>query len=133
MRRTVQGFTLIEIVVALVLVGLLAALAGPLLVGAITGSSKSLQDLGNAVTLQSQMEKITSCYINGTMEIANLKTCVTNNADANFPTVASITGYCKVTGSTISVDASLASGKLYAVTLKSNATGEMLTMLFSEK
>lgn len=133
MKRSARGFTLIEIIIALVLAGLLASLAGPLLSGAIQESSKSLQGLDNSITLQSQMEKLVSCYTGGTMTIANLKLCVTSTADANYPQVAAKTGYCKVTGSSISVDATLPSGSLYAVTLKSTATGESLTTLFSEK
>jgi len=136
MRRAKDGFTLIEIVIALVLAGLLASLAGPMLSGAIKGNATALQNLETAMTLQSQMEKITSCYINengGVMTIANLKNCVTNNTNANFPVVASKTGYSVLVGSTFSVDNTQTSSKLYAVTLKSVATGETLSMLFSEK
>ena len=136
MRRATDGFTLIEIVIALVLAGLLASLAGPMLSGAIKGNATALQNLETAMTLQSQMEKITSCYINengGVMTITNLKICVTNNTNASFPVVASKTGYSVLAGSSFSVDNTQTSSKLYTVTLKSVSTGETLTMLFSEK
>jgi prepilin-type N-terminal cleavage/methylation domain-containing protein len=133
MRLDKKGFTLIEIIIALVLAGLLAALAGPMLSGAMKGNATAVQNMEAAFTLQSQMEKIANCYVNGTMTIANLTSCVTNNTNASFSTVSAKTGYTVLSGSTFTVDNTQTSSKLYTVTLKSAATGETLAMLFSEK
>ncbi|WP_139311558.1 prepilin-type N-terminal cleavage/methylation domain-containing protein [Desulfovibrio sp. DV] len=131
MSRSVSGFTLIEIILALVLAGLLASLAGPNMVGSLVGSSKALQDLGTAVTLQSTMEKIVNCYSNSTMSVF-IDTCIPNNMGSGYAKDAAKSGYCKLTGSTFSVDNTLTSG-MYALTVKSTATGESLTMLFPGK
>jgi prepilin-type N-terminal cleavage/methylation domain-containing protein len=130
--RCKRGFTLIEIVIALVLAGLLASLAGPMLSGAIKGNAKMLQNLSGAVTLQSQMEKISSCYTyGGTKTYDAFNTCVTNNINTDIVKVADKTGYCKLVGSSFVVDATATSSKLFMVTLKAAATGETLTMIFS--
>jgi prepilin-type N-terminal cleavage/methylation domain-containing protein len=126
-----RGFTLIEIVVALALAGLLVSLAGPNMVGSLVGSAKSLQNLNTAVTLQSTMEKIVSCYPIDP-DLTSINTCITSKLSTGFTKVDAKTGYCKVVGSAFVVDDTLSSG-MYALTIKSDATGELLTMLFPGK
>lgn len=130
MHRARAGFTLIEIVVALVLAGLLAALAGPMLAGAIRGNSTALQNLSNEVTLQSLMEQMIEAKKTRTLSV--FKTYVpTVSLPSGFSVDASKTGYCTLTGTTFVVDTAATTGDYYMLTLKNTGTGESLTMLFA--
>ena len=133
MRRAKEGFTLIEIVVALVLAGLLAALAGPMLSGAMKGNATALQNLSNEVTLQSIMEKaIARRQASPAQTYADFKSAVqANDLTTGFVIDSTKTGFCTLTGTTFAVNTALASGSYYLLTLKNSGTGETLSMLFA--
>ncbi len=133
MRRAREGFTLIEIVIALVLAGLLASLAGPMLSGAIKGNATALQNLNNEVTLQSTMEKaIARRQANPSQTYADFKNAVqANDLTTGFVIDSTKTGFCTLTGTTFAVNTALTSGNYYLLTLKNSGTGETLSMLFS--
>ena len=133
MRRATEGFTLIEIVIALVLAGLLASLAGPMLSGAIKGNATALQNLSNEVTLQSIMEKaIARRQANPSQTFASFKTDVqTNDLASGFVIDSTKTGFCTISGTTFTVDTTLTSGNYYLLTLKNSGSGETLSMLFT--
>lgn len=133
MRRAREGFTLIEIVIALVLAGLLASLAGPMLSGAIKGNATALQNLSNEVTLQSTMEKaIARRQANPTQTFAAFKSDVqTNDLTTGFVVDSTKTGFCTLSGTTFTVNTALTSGNYYLLTLKNSSTGETLSMLFA--
>lgn len=133
MRRATDGFTLIEIVIALVLAGLLASLAGPMLSGAIKGNATALQNLSNEVTLQSIMEKaIARRQASPTPTFAQLKSDVqANDLEAGFVIDSTKTGFCTLSGTTFTVNTALTSGNYYLLTLKNSGTGETLSMLFA--
>ncbi|WP_043599956.1 type II secretion system protein [Solidesulfovibrio magneticus] len=133
MRRAKDGFTLIEIVIALVLAGLLASLAGPMLSGAIKGNATALQNLSNEVTLQSTMEKaIARWQADSTQKFADFKNAVqANDLTTGFVIDSTKTGFCTISGTTFTVDTTLTSGNYYLLTLKNSGTGETLSMLFT--
>ena len=133
MRRAREGFTLIEIVIALVLAGLLASLAGPMLSGAIKGNATALQNLSNEVTLQSTMEKaIARRQANSSQTFASFKSDVqTYDLTTGFVIDSTKTGFCTLSGTTFTVNTALTSGNYYLLTLKNSGTGETLSMLFA--
>lgn len=133
MRRAKEGFTLIEIVIALVLAGLLASLAGPMLSGAIKGNATALQNLSNEVTLQSLMEQSINYRQTNykTTTFADLKTYAVSQATGSFTVDTTKTGFCTLSGTTFVVNASATKGYYYLLTLKNTGTGESLSMLFA--
>jgi prepilin-type N-terminal cleavage/methylation domain-containing protein len=128
--RCRRGFTLIEIVIALALAGLLASLAGPMLSGAIKGTSKTMSNLSDAITLQTQMDKIVSCCL-GLADRTKQDIINCSTVSSGYSIVSEKTGLCVVSGSNVSVDNTAVGSLLYAVTVKSNTTGERLTTLFA--
>jgi prepilin-type N-terminal cleavage/methylation domain-containing protein len=134
MRRATDGFTLIEIVIALVLAGLLASLAGPMLSGAIKGNATALQNLSNEVTLQDLMEKMIQYRKdNAAAALSGLKTQAQTMVASvpGFSVDTTRTGYCTLSGTTFVVDTAASTGNYYMLTLKNTGTGESLTMLFA--
>ena len=131
MRRAKDGFTLIEIVIALVLAGLLASLAGPMLSGAIKGNATALQNLSNEVTLQDLMEKMIQAQKSRTL--VQFKSYIDSYSSfpSGFSVYAAKTGFCTLSGTTFVVDTSATTGSYYMLTLKNAGTGESLTMLFA--
>jgi len=130
--RPCQGFTLIEVIVTLVLLGVLAVMAGPYLSNSIFKSVDPLVNLEKEITLQSWMEQIVAVNENEKKTLQDVIDFVSNNADGNYAVVSN--GFCKLNAdtNTFEVDASVASKTMVLVTIKSLTTGEQLTALFAK-
>lgn len=128
MNKT-RGFTLLEIILTLVLLGVLGTMLGPLLLGPVAGSAKPLANLGDEVGLQSWMEKIVATANAHPSDLAVVKSYVAANAPGHYTVVAN--AYCVLDGTAFVADPGLATGQLLRVTIKSATTGETLTVLFA--
>lgn len=85
----VSGFTLVEIIVTIVLIGILGAMSAQFLASALEGSTQPIDRVQAEAGRVSIMEKIISDYViavNGNSPAAALTTMATNVANGDYNT-----------------------------------------------
>lgn len=124
-----QGFSLIEIIIALVIFGIVATMLMTVMGTSLTSSSQPVFRLQKVMTLQQTMENIQADF-SASNNLAALKTAVgtgqQNNPYGAYTVVAN--SYVKFTGHNEA--AGVAADKILKVSIKDQGTGMVLTKLF---
>ena len=130
MRQTVRrkmGFTLLEVIVILLVVGILAAMLTPFLGTTFSTSSQPLFRLQGALELQQTMEDITGIY-QASDRSADALTALKARIDQGDFT----TGNHEATAAYVDLDPANANDPVtLQVTLENVASGEQLSALFT--
>lgn len=129
-----KGFTLIEIIVVIVLLGVVAVMAGSFFSRSVSKSVDPITNLQNEVSLQSWMEKIVYQYeYVSPGDLAALYTYMKNNAPGNYINDDTAPYYAKMDSSNTVVPDASGNNNLLKITIKSTTTSEQLTVLFSKQ
>ena len=125
-----RGFTLLEVIVTLVLLGIMATMVGPYLARTVSSSGTPLTNLQNEIALQSWMEQIIA-YNNEVNDLDKVMVYVDSKAAGNYSVIAN--GYCELDASNVfQVKQNPTTKNMLLVTIKSLTTGEQLTTLLTK-
>lgn len=130
-RNNQQGFSLIEIIITVVVLGILATMLVTVMGTSVTSSSQPIFRLQQTIALQQTMENIRANF-SATPDLALLKTAIGTGSQNNSYGVYEVidnkfitfTGYTEVEG--------VAADAILKVSIKGQETGLILTELFVE-
>ncbi len=128
-----KGFTLIEIIIAIVVVAFVAVMLDSYFGRAVTGSAAPIERLSAAFEAQSAMENVTADYLaNYTSNLSGLKNAIGTEGSALNPSYGQGTVIDNhfITWNSSDKEAPAAVGNCLEVTVK-DATGGTLTQIYT--